>query len=59
MNLSEAMRWLEIVQIIGGVIDNCLKKLEEVKQPGFDVNKINLAELKAELVSLPDLPEKL
>ena len=58
VELAVVLKWLNLVEQIGGIIDRCVDKLEEIRQPGFDPDAIDLAALKAELVGLPDLPEK-
>jgi len=58
VELAVILRWLNIVETLGGIIERCVAKLDEVRQPGFDPNSIDLAAMKAELVGLPDLPEK-
>jgi hypothetical protein len=58
MDIVTILKWLNLVEQIGGIINRCVEKLEEIRQPGFDPDAIDLAALKSELLGLPDLPEK-
>jgi len=56
--LSKAVRVIELLQIIYGVLARCAAKLEEITAPGFDPDTISPKELRDELLALPDLPKK-